>query len=102
MFPLFVSAQYNEPYFGRDKNIHFASSAVLAIWSIEASRAYGFKNPELVGCAASLAVGYGKEFILDKQPSAKDLLANVAGVTVGYFINKGLNKLFTPKKRKIK
>lgn len=87
--PLQARAADPDPWFGRDKALHFGISAALA-GSGYAAGALIFPEhrtaPFLTGAGLSLTLGVGKE-VLDhlsgRRFSARDLVWDVAGTAVG-------------------
>ncbi len=85
--------QKNDPWFGKDKIDHFLASAFLVGFAYHSNRDYFQRRhvPSLnFAVGFSFGIGIGKE-IWDKTsrkgtPSYRDLLADLAGVGLGYLI----------------
>lgn len=90
LFPISLLAQDN--YFAKDKACHFVATFTITMAATDVARELKMKDPEIKGLLLALTIGMGKEFIVDKTPSAKDLLANFTGAIAGYYINKLIHK----------
>jgi putative lipoprotein len=83
-----ASAQERDPWFGRDKALHFSASAVLATGGYGAGALIWPRVPPRLatGAAVALSAGIGKE-ILDRytggDPSLRDLTWDLVGTATG-------------------
>lgn len=88
LITLFSLSQIKE-----DKIMHFGCSASLVYLGMETAKDYNFKNPDGIVIISALTIGFAKEYCLDKQVDANDLLADFTGVITGYAINKLIHKI---------
>lgn len=93
LFALSLTAQPKHPawsdsWLKRDKAMHTACSASISMLATLSANDYKIKSPELWGIGVSLAVGIGKEFLVDGSPDAYDLTAEIFGAFVGVAIIK--------------
>jgi putative lipoprotein len=98
-----ASASDADPWFGRDKALHFGFSVVLSAGGYAASSAFLDTRTEraLAGSAFSLTLGAGKE-LWDLSghggdPSWRDFTWDVVGTAVGVAIAVGVDALVSPK-----
>ena len=71
----------------QDKLYHIGCSAVLVNVGMELK----LKHSEAI--LLSLGIGFAKEFVYDKKPDSRDLLANFTGVVIGYGVNRIVYKI---------
>lgn len=87
--------KHNNPWFGKDKAVHFAVSTALAAGLTAAAKEHDRTNCDaaLVGFSVSLAIGAGKESydkrIKKTRYSYRDMVWNMAGATVGSVLASG-------------
>lgn len=92
-----------DPWFGRDKALHFGVSAALAAGGYAASSPWLDSRAErtLAGSAFSLSLGAGKE-LWDLSghgdPSWRDFTWDVVGTAVGVALALGIDSLTSPKR----
>jgi putative lipoprotein len=97
-----ASASDADPWFGRDKALHFGFSVVLSAGGYAASSTFLDTRTEraLAGSAFSLTLGAGKE-LWDLSghgdPSWRDFTWDVVGTAVGVAIAAGVDALVRPK-----
>ncbi|HVK68309.1 MAG TPA: hypothetical protein VM694_27810 [Polyangium sp.] len=91
-----------DPFFGRDKALHFGFSAALATGAYGASALSGLDgraNRVAVGMAVALGAGYSKE-ILDAAgfgtPSWKDFAWDLIGTAVGLGVSLAIDYALSP------
>lgn len=91
-----------DPFFGRDKALHFGFSAALAGGAYGATALYGLDgraNRVAVGMAVALGAGYTKE-ILDAAgfgtPSWKDFAWDLLGTAVGLGVSVAIDYALSP------
>ncbi|MDI1477508.1 hypothetical protein [Polyangium sp. y55x31] len=91
-----------DPFFGRDKALHFGFSAALAGGAYGAAALYGLDgraNRVAVGVAVALGAGYTKE-ILDAAgfgtPSWKDFAWDLLGTAVGLGVSVAIDYALSP------
>ncbi len=91
-----------DPFFGRDKALHFGFSAALAGGAYGASALAGLDgrgNRVAVGLAVALGAGYSKE-ILDAAgfgtPSLKDFAWDLIGTAVGLGVSIAIDYALSP------
>ncbi|MRG95222.1 hypothetical protein [Polyangium spumosum] len=91
-----------DPFFGRDKALHFGFSAALAGGAYGASALYGLDgraNRVAVGMAVAIGAGYSKE-ILDAcgfgTPSWRDFAWDLMGTAVGIGVSLALDYALSP------
>ena len=87
-----------DPWFGRDKVLHFAGSALLAAGGYGmAADVFPDEAPRLIlGGGLSLLVGAGKELIdsaTSGHPSWKDFAWDVVGAAAGLFVAWAVHQL---------
>jgi putative lipoprotein len=87
-----------DPWFGRDKALHFSVSAVIAAgtYTLAATQFQARYPPLLLGAGVTLAVGAAKEgadALGAGDPSWKDFTWDVAGMIVGLGVAWGLDLL---------
>ena len=68
--------------------MHTACSASISMLATLSANDYKIKSPELWGIGVSLAVGIGKEFLVDGSPDAYDLTADIVVAFTGIAIIK--------------
>jgi putative lipoprotein len=94
-----AAAQELDPWFGRDKALHFTLSAALSIGGYAAAKvATGnrFGEAPINGFAFSLALGLAKEAydaIGPGTPSYRDMVANLAGALAGLLLARLLDSI---------
>lgn len=96
-FPTSARAD-DDPWFGRDKALHFTASAAIAggAYAIAATQFDARTPPLLIGGGVALAVGAAKEgadALGLGTPSWKDFAWDVAGTLVGLGVAWGLDLL---------
>ena len=80
-------------WLGNDKLQHLNTSITMTFAGGQALYGVtGWKYSTEVAAVGVLSLGIAKEYLLDEQPSGKDIAANVAGVIVGYYVNKVIDK----------
>jgi len=90
-----------DPFFGRDKALHFGFSAALAAggYGLSSLAITGTQNRIAMGATLALGAGYTKE-IVDAMgfgtPSWKDFAWDVIGTAVGVGIAVALDAAFAP------
>jgi putative lipoprotein len=90
-----------DPFFGRDKALHFGFSAALAAggYGLSALVVDGKADRIAIGATFALGAGYSKE-VVDAlgfgTPSWKDLAWDVIGTAVGLGISVAVDAAFTP------
>ena len=91
-----------DPFFGRDKALHFGFSAALAGGAYGASALYGLDgraNRVAVGMAVAIGAGYSKE-IFDAAgfgtPSWKDFAWDLIGTAVGIGVSLAIDYALSP------
>ncbi len=108
MVPQIAKAQDPDPWFGRDKALHFGFSAALASGGYAAGALIwdGPTERLLAGAGLSLSLGVAKE-IADMagagDPSWRDLAWDVVGTGVGLALAWSVDRLFlqgTPRRAK--
>lgn len=73
--------------------MHIASCASISMMVTLSADYYKIKSPEIYGIGIALAVGIGKEFLVDGSPDAYDLTADIVGAFVGVVIVKATGLL---------
>lgn len=97
-----AAASDADPWFGRDKALHFGVSLALSAGGYAASSIWLDTRPEraLAGGAFSLSLGAGKE-LWDLNghgdPSWRDFTWDVVGTGVGLALAVAVDALLTPK-----
>ena len=81
--------------------MHTACSASISMMVTLSANDYKIKSPELWGIGVSLAVGIGKEFLVDEKPDAHDLTADIVGAFAGIAIIKAGKLLRNEVRKKV-
>jgi len=102
-FPLISQAQviHNQgSWIAYDKMIHFSYTMTFTTVPVTVLEKYHVKHYELKGAALVFGAGLAKEFLLDKNPSYKDITVNLAGCIAGVYLNRFFQKLGNKANRK--
>jgi putative lipoprotein len=89
--PRLAAADPPDPWFGRDKALHFSASATLAVGGYGLGALWSPREPIRLGTGATLALGAGiaKE-IADRytggDPSLRDLTWDAVGTASGLLV----------------
>ena len=83
-----------------DKMIHFTYTMTFTTIPVTLLEKYQVKHYEIKGAAIVFGAGLAKEFLLDKDPSFKDMTVNLAGCIAGVYLNRFLLKIGNKKKEK--
>jgi hypothetical protein len=83
-----------------DKLIHFSYTMTFTTIPVTVLEKYHVKHYELKGAALVFGAGLAKEFLLDKNPSYKDITVNLAGCIAGVYLNRFFQKLGNKANRK--
>jgi len=78
----------DNPWFQRDKLVHFSYAAGFAPALIQVLEVKGVKRPEIIGTLLLFGAGVAKEFLLDNNPSYEDIAINLAGCVAGIYLNR--------------
>ena len=101
IFMLVSSVVYaQDSWISNDKLTHFNTSMTLTFASgqmIEGLTGWRYSNE--VAAMTVMFAGVAKEVVLDREISGKDIAYNAAGVVVGYYVNKFINKKIRGGKR---
>jgi hypothetical protein len=86
--------QPDNPWLQRDKLVHFSYSAGFTPAVIQVLEIKGVRRPEIKGAAILFAAGVAKEFIIDDNPSFKDITVDFAGCIAGIYLNRLILKVY--------
>ena len=93
-------AYAQDSWISNDKLTHFNTSMTLTFASgqlIEGMTGWKYSNE--VAAMTVMFAGVTKEIVLDREISGKDMAFNAAGVVVGYYVNRFINRKIRGGKR---
>ena len=86
-------ARSQDSWVSNDKLTHFNTSMTLTFASGQMIEGLtGWKYSNEVAAMTVMFAGVAKEVMLDREISGKDMAFNAAGVVVGYYVNRFINR----------
>lgn len=86
-------AQGQDSWISNDKITHFNTSMTLTFASGQVIEGVtGWKYSYEVAAATVFTAGIAKEMLMDQSTSGKDIAFNAAGVIIGYYVNRVINR----------
>jgi uncharacterized protein YfiM (DUF2279 family) len=90
---LSFSVMGQDKWLGNDKLLHLNTSMTMTFTGGQIIYGVtGWKYSNELAAVGVLSMGIAKEYLLDEQPSGKDIAANMVGIIAGYYVNKVIDK----------